>query len=874
MNLNIIRNTCLAMALWSARRPKLAIGLVLLLTVVFGLGLHQLRVDASNSALFKANDPAQMAYQKFQKDFGREDAVVLAIESDRIFSADFMRQLRALHLQLEAQVPWTQEVTSLVNTTYFDQADGVLRSSKLGERWPASGQVDAALKKDILSNSLYKRRLLSPEGTMTLLIIRPQTRVTPAELAAHSGQSPAPQGLHDKVQAFFAKKAATAQMQESAAKTAAASEEALFGDIDAAAKPAAVSANEDAAVGLPPQQMAEFLAAIEAIVKTQRDAGMQMYVSGEPVINHAHQEQIHQGAVAIVGLSILVVMVVLAIQLRSVVGVVLPIGVMLLTIVCTLGLMGWIGFPVSGVSQALPPILLTMGVMSSVHLLTHFLQSSEPDFETAVRDMFEHSGDPVVYTILTDILAFLAFTVASLQPIAEFGWMAAFGAALGLVFTIILLPAVLRLVPVPRRRASQMKFFDAITALVLPVGVLSSKHYKWVLAAVVLLVALVVPGLGKIQYAHDIMTWFQPTHPVRVATLETDKAMQAIVPLEIIIDTGHEGGVVTPEFMHNLALLQAYCNSLSAGALQVGSTTSIVDSIAQIHQVLTDKKAGALPATQSLLQQEMIFYEGAGGRDLLKLTDRGYTKARVTMRFAWADGHAFVGLDEKIKIKVTALFGTGVTTTVTGSAFMQSKGALDVIDGMWSSYLLAAGLIAIMLMLVLRDFKVSLASMVPNFLPVCIGLAVMGYFALPVDMFMVLLGDIALAVSVDDTVHFMHTALRHRKKTGSDITSAIRHTIRDVGAPLVVAGIAMACCFYTFAFSSIPPLSRLGVVLGSVLLLALVLDLIVSPALITAVSKLERQKQPDASLPNTASSNTASTHTVLPDNFSPVNTSS
>jgi uncharacterized protein len=858
MNLNIIRNTCLAMALWSARRPKLAIGLVLLLTVVFGLGLHQLRVDASNSALFKANDPAQMAYQKFQKDFGREDAVVLAIESDRIFSADFMRQLRALHLQLEAQVPWTQEVTSLVNTTYFDQADGVLRSSKLGERWPTTGAVDAGLKHDILNNRLYKRRLLSPDGGMTLVAVRPQTYVTLTELAAHAsqaansgtgaGKAGAPESLHDRLQAFFAKKPVTPTPASSAVDADAA----MFGEIDADGAPAA-NAPANAAAGpalrLPPQQMAEFLASIEKIVQAQRDAGMTIYVSGEPVINQAHEVQIHQGAVAIVGLSILVVMVILAIQLRSVVGVLLPIGIMVLTILATLGLMGWLRFPVSGVTQALPPILLTMGVLSSVHLLMHYLKSDEPDFETAIRDMFEHSGDPVVYTILTDILAFMAFTTASLQPIAQFGWAAAFGAFLGLVFTIMLLPAVLRLLPIKRRVVSQIQFFDAITALVVPVGVLASRHYKWVLAAVALVVALVVPGLYKIHYAHDIMTWFQPTHPVRVATQETDKAMQAIVPLEIIIDTGREGGVVTPEFMRNLQLLQAYCNGLPSEAstdkrLLVGSTTSIVDSIAQIHKVLTDNQAGDLPTTQALLQQEMILYEGAGGRDLLKLTDRAYTKARVTMRFAWADGHAFVGLDEKIKAKVTALFGTGVTTTVTGSAFMQSKGALDVIDGMWSSYLLAAGLIVVMLLVVMRDFKVSVASMVPNFLPVCIALAVMGYFALPVDMFMVLLGDIALAVSVDDTVHFMYTAMRRRKENGSDITTAVRHTLHDVGAPLVVGGIAMACCFYTFTLSSIPPLARLGMILGSTLLLALVLDLIVSPALITAVSKLERKKTP------------------------------
>lgn len=855
-NSNPVRKLTLGLALWAARSPWLAVGVVALLTLAFCAGLRTLRVDASNNAMFGSHDQAQVDYQAFQKEFGREDAVVLAIRSDAIFRGEFMDRLRGIHKALESSVPWVAEVSSLANVTYVDEADGVVRTSKLGDRWPAQGELSAELRQDLLQSPLYRRTLLSPDGQMTLLVVRPQTFVTQAALDAQRqarqeagnvfqrlGQ--AVREWHDRLDERLGVKAPAAPA--SAVGTGMRADDAVDAAQDIRFDDGSeLSALQPASLRLPSVELAHFNAAIRAVAEQHRASGVQIHVSGGPVIDEAHEESVHRDAGLMTGISLLVVVFALAIQLRSFVGVALPVAVVGVSLAATLGMMGWVDFPITAVSQALPPILLTMGVLSSVHLLTHFLQNPEPDFETAVREMFEHSGDPVVYTVLTDVLAFLAFTIARLEPISEFGWMAAFGSMVGLLYTILLLPALLRLGRVRHGAATQRRdFFDKLTQLVTPVGMFCSRHYRAVLAAVVAVILLMLPGIARINYAHDVLTWFEPGHVLREDTLAIDARMQATVPLEVVIDTGKEDGILTPQFMAGLRALQDYCGSLSNGALQVGSATSIVDSIERVHHVLTGGTDGALPRTEALLHQELVLYEGGGAKELQRLTDRRYSKARVTVRMAWTDAHAYVGMDEKILRKARELFGNEAKVTITGVAYLQSVGALDVIDSMWSSYLLSAGLIAAMLFIVLRELRISLASIVPNFLPVWISLGVMGYLALPVDMFMVLLGGIALAVSVDDTVHFMHTVLRHKRKEGVHITEAVRATLGEVGAALVIASIVMACGFYTFAFSSIVPLARFGLILGSTLLLALVLDLIVSPALVTAIAMLEAGK-PDA----------------------------
>ncbi|MCW5256841.1 hypothetical protein D8B22_12130 [Verminephrobacter aporrectodeae subsp. tuberculatae] len=851
--LNPMQRLTLHLGLWAARHPWLAIGVVTLLTAIFCVGLGTLRVDASNNAMFGHNDNAQIDYEAFQKEFGREDAVVVAIRSPRIFTSEFMVRLRALHEQLEAKVPWVEEVTSLANVTYVDSADGTVRTSKLGDRWPDQGALPEAIRNDLLKSSLYRRTLLSPDGGTTLLIVRPQTFVTPAalEAAAASGQSggnalqhlgQSIRAWHDRLDANLGAGAAAKPVPALSAKggpTPAQPTDATVEDIDLRS----LQATGSAPVRLPGSKLVEFNDAVRRIADEFRQEEMEIHISGGPVIDEAHETSVHQDLGLMTGLSLAVVVVALMLQLRSTVGVLVPVLVVGMSLLATLGAMGWIGFPITVVSQALPPIMLTMGVLSSIHMLTTYLQDPEPDFEQAVRNMFHHCGDPVVYTVLTDVLAFLAFSIARLEPIAEFGLMAAFGSMIGLVYTLLLLPALLRIGRIKHDPTHKnIVFFGWLSNIVTPVGLYCHRHYRAVLLATVLLIGLMIPGIWRIQYAHDVLTWFQPEHVLRRDTMAIDAQMQSSIPLEIVIDTRKDEGILTPEFMLGLRSLQDYAASLSNEHLQIGSTNSIVDSIQRVHQVLTGGSGDALPGTRELLHQELLLFEGGGAKEIKRLTDRRYSKARVTVRMAWADAHAFIGLDDKFRTKVVELFGKDVRTTVTGVAYMQSIGALDVIDSMWSSYLLSALLIAGMLFVVLREFKISLASIVPNFLPVWISLGVMGYLGLPVDMFMVLLGGIALAVSVDDTVHFMHTVMRHRRTEGVEIEAAVRTTLKEVGAPLVIASMVTACAFFTFSFSSIIPLSRFGVILSSTLVIALLLDVVVSPALVTGIARLEARR--------------------------------
>ena len=71
------------------------------------------------------------------------------------------------------------------------------------------------------------------------------------------------------------------------------------------------------------------------------------------------------------------------------------------------------------------------------------------------------------------------------------------------------------------------------------------------------------------------------------------------------------------------------------------------------------------------------------------------------------------------------------------------------------------------MMLLLTSWKLGLWSLIPSFLPILIGLGLMGTLDLPLDMMSMLVGSIALGLAVDDTVHFLHNLGCYFDDTGS-----------------------------------------------------------------------------------------------------------
>jgi predicted RND superfamily exporter protein len=152
------------------------------------------------------------------------------------------------------------------------------------------------------------------------------------------------------------------------------------------------------------------------------------------------------------------------------------------------------------------------------------------------------------------------------------------------------------------------------------------------------------------------------------------------------------------------------------------------------------------------------------------------------------------------------------------------------------SYILAFGLIAIMMIILIGNIKIGLISMIPNILPMLSIAALMVGFGVPFDMFSMLVGAIALGLAVDDTVHFMHNFNRYRLE-GKNVDEATRLTLVGTGRAIIITSIVLSLGFLVLLSASMTNMLNFGVLTASAIFVALIADLLLVPAIMKLLEK-------------------------------------
>ena len=150
---------------------------------------------------------------------------------------------------------------------------------------------------------------------------------------------------------------------------------------------------------------------------------------------------------------------------------------------------------------------------------------------------------------------------------------------------------------------------------------------------------------------------------------------------------------------------------------------------------------------------------------------------------------------------------------------------------MLQSYLIAGLVITLLMILVLGWLQLGLISIIPNFLPIVLGLGVTHWVELPLDLRSILVGSIALGLAVDDTIHFFHNFQRYLQKTGNP-EEAVLHTLNTTGRTLLFTSVVLSIGFFSYTISEMNNLFSFGLITGLTILFAFLADLVVASALV------------------------------------------
>jgi predicted RND superfamily exporter protein len=474
-------------------------------------------------------------------------------------------------------------------------------------------------------------------------------------------------------------------------------------------------------------------------------------------------------------------------------------------------------------------------VGASVHILAMFYYHlrKSGDKEASVVYAVGHSGLAVVMTSLTTAGGLFSFSTADVAPIADLGVFGSFGVMLSLLYTIMLLPVLLAIIPVnaPKIRERGQKITLTDKALT-TIGNLAMSYAKPILVLSAIIIIISIIGALRIRFSHDILKWFPQDDPNRQASEMIDKELQGSVTFEAIINAEEENDLYEPELLKRIDQSANYFETLDNGSVFVGKTIAITTILKEINRALNENQQEfyRVPQNRELIAQEFLLFEMSGSDDLEDVVDSLFSRTRLTLKLPFTDAVAYRSIMSKIEQHFQQNY-PDVQITMTGMVAMLFKTVLNVISSMVKSYVTALIVITILMIVLIGRLGIGLLSMVPNLFPIILTLGVVGWFNIPMTLFTMLVGSIAIGLAVDDTIHFMHNFRRYYDERG-DVREAVMETLHTTGRAMLVTSCVLSLGFFIFMFANMNNLFDFGLLTGITIIVALLADYFISPALL------------------------------------------
>jgi predicted RND superfamily exporter protein len=199
----------------------------------------------------------------------------------------------------------------------------------------------------------------------------------------------------------------------------------------------------------------EWIAAVKAVMadyQARYGDRVEFSISGEPYFLASMVEELWDKA-WLFGVSLLIILLLLWFEFRRLICAVLPLVGVGMTIILTLGLMGYTQFRLTTMMALTPMLLLAIGIGHSMQITRRYMQElmRSGDHQQAAHTAIRHTVVPAALSIGTDLHGFFAISFIDISFYKAYAYFGIFGMSTLILTTTTLIPLMLISFP-PRLR--------------------------------------------------------------------------------------------------------------------------------------------------------------------------------------------------------------------------------------------------------------------------------------------------------------------------------------------------------------------------------------------------------------------------------------
>lgn len=591
---------------------------------------------------------------------------------------------------------------------------------------------------------------------------------------------------------------------------------------------------------------AAIVPAIFAALAPHERRGFEFHLVGDPVDFVVAGGELQEEMPRIVPVMVLLIALVMFALLRSVPAVLLALITAGIALLWALGSMAWLSWPQMELTQALPPLILVIGLCDAVHLLARYSElvgdrhdSSRAEREACVLATTGDLGPACLITSLTTAAGFLSFATSGLDSFLRFGVVAALGVGSALVLTFSAFPVVLvriepRWLRIERARAQWDGALERIVSV-------SERRGAAIVAGAALLLVLGSIGAGHLRVDVDEQEMLGSNSRVVQWADFVEDHLRKVDSLEIELVAPPGASITEPDVIGQVARVEEYLPTVKG----LGEAVSLLDFLNPVNQILHDgDPAYHRPAQTRAGNEEILLALQMDSQsridDWVSLDERS---VRLSIEADPLSRTERIAVLEQVSEWLHGALPEGWTFTLTGPLQVYAAFVDEIQRTQLRSFVTAAVAVTFTLLVflwstgsTLRSAAAwALAGMFPTALPVVATLGAMGILGIPLDPGTAMVAAIVLGIAIDDTVHLI-TAYRSSRARGEEPDAAIRSAVRRVGQAVVTTSLALAIGFFALLVSPWQSIASFGLLSGVAILAALLADLFVLPSLIMGFS--------------------------------------
>jgi len=562
----------------------------------------------------------------------------------------------------------------------------------------------------------------------------------------------------------------------------------------------------------------------------QENPDFKIRFTGMVMLNNAFQESAMQDMATLTPMMYLVIIVVMAVLLRSIsctVATLLVIGISVLT---ALGLAGWAGMSLTPPSTASVTMIMTLAVADSIHILVSMLHEmrSGRSKRDAIVESLRINANPVFLTSATTVIGFLSMNFSEVPPLRDLGNIAAVGVAAAWLYSMTFLPAAVAVLPIRVKQRSEREapaWIDSLAEFVIS----KRRGLLWGGAALSIALAAMVP-MNDLN--DQFVDYFDETTAFRQDSDYAMAELSGIYQIHFSLGSGESSGVSRPEYLANVGAFAEWYRQ-QPGVVHVFTVSDVFKRLNK-NMHADDESYYRLPEERDLAAQYLLLYEMSlpYGLDLNDTIDVDKSAARLMVTTSNVTSKELIGLVESGEgwLRDNAppeMFSHGV-----GPGVMFSYISARNVKGMLIGTLIAIAMIGVVLVMALKSFRYGMLSFLPNLIPGAMAFGLWGLFVGEVNLGLSIVSGMCIGIVVDDTVHFLSKYIRAKQEHGLRSQDAVRFAFRRVGSALVVTSVVLAAGFSILAQSTFGFNGGMGKMAALIIVIALAFDLLVLPPLL------------------------------------------